>query len=261
MLSTNLIFLVILDSGLDTGALLTDAYDTLKQLKDDSDVVALVEFYNYANYSLSGNNNYIESGTIREFPMHIHQGEKEGFLIRGEGDGKGVEAIVSYTLPGDYRFFIYVKVSKSNEKSHQLGVCTAIGNWDDNWGSDWYSRMKSGSCLNIHENYKNNPRMLQCCIGVLCAQVTMTTHYQANLAVKILPRNAEHFAVDLSEDHDPEYYVHQDNLNHILDNENTCKHPVNGTHAPPIAGTASTKHISVPILLFSFILMALLNCW
>ena len=180
-------------------------------------------------------------------------------LFRGEADSKGVEGIVSYTLPGDYRFFIYVKVSKLNEKSHQLGICMAKGDWDGNWNSDWHSRMKAGSCLNIHENYKNNPRMLQCCIGVLCAQVTMTTHYKANITVKILPRNTEHFAVDLSEDHDPEHYVDQDNLNHILDNENACKNPIDGTHAPPIVGTASTKHISLPILLFSTILLVIFS--
>lgn len=250
-----------MDSATDVGSLFTDSYDLFKQIKEETEAAAFIAIYNYSPLSLTGNNNFIRWGKLTELPVWVHAGEKEGLVLRADKPAKGIEGLIGYKLPDGYRFFVYVKIKRNVRDSHGLGICLAPAGpeLDGKLTLNWYNKMKSGKyCLDIN-SHKINPRTMQCCHDSYCLQVSMTTGHQANVTVRIIPKDVTDFAVSLSDEHDPEHLVNQANLDQILKIANSCNHPNTssevGNSFPKVNSAARPKQLLAIFLALASIIV------
>ena len=246
-----------MDAATTAGEQYVDQFELYRKFMELDDTVAFLTILNYSNMTLTGNNNYIEWGQIEEMSELIHHGEKEAITIRADKPAKGIEGLISYKLPDGYRFYVFLKVVKNRSASHHLGICLAPTSkkLDGPLDRKWYRKMKSGKyCLVINTNHKKNPRTMQCCHGPYCVQVSMTTDYQPDVPVRIIPKSVQDFSLNLTEYHDPKHLVNQVNLNHVLDIKSSCNH--NHNVSVPIPNIAVHTKLSEHLVFFAILLNA-----
>ena len=216
-----------------------------------------VQLFNYAKEPLAGAKHKIKFGDSTQLPIAIGPGFKDAINLHQNKYKKGVEGIISYTFPGDYRMFVFVNVEpRYSTKQNTIGVCIARS--PDKWNDDWYDAMTTGdtSCLGVHEDAGTEPQTLQCCHGDYCIQALITSSHHANLTVLMLPNQFGNFALDI---HSEKVPFDQGDLDHILDVPNSCDLPKQCGHPGAgyicyVADSASTSQaLSVAVMLFALL--------
>lgn len=218
------------------------AVKTYDELENVYKAKAFIQIYNYADEPLAANKNYIDWGLTSQLPDIIDRGYKDAITLYQNVPTRGLEGLISYALPDNYRVYVFVKVGQKLifRKENQLGICITQNTGGDSWDSeDWYEKMigDNSPCLNIHKKFATSPRTLQCCRGNYCIQATMTSSNHGNVTVRILPISVSDLGVDLS--HNPEEFS-QDDLNFILNVEDSCNSPGHRNTVRPQTTTTTT---------------------
>lgn len=220
-----------LDSCVETGEFFFQALDKFQALGKIYKAKAFIKVYNYVEHPLAGNADYIQWGQVHRLPDIIDGGYKEGITIYQNRPMRGLEGVVSYTLPDGYRIYLFVKVGQKlvGRKENQLGICITPNAESDDWDHEyWYEKMisENSPCLKIHDKFTTSPRTLQCCRGDYCVQATMTSDNHANVTVRVLPKTLTGFANTLNDSADGFREFSQNDLDHILNIPDTCNSPI-----------------------------------
>lgn len=216
-------FLELLDTLVNIGNGVLEAIKSYNELENHFRAKVFVQFYNYADLTLAGNKNKISSGLTSQLSSYISAGSSQALTLYQNMPLKGVEAVISYSLFGNQRLFVYTGVDQRilGRQENRLGLCIIEADDEDVWDLRWIASMLVGetACLGLHTNFATTPRTLQCCIHDYCVQATMTASNHANITVRVIPRLARHFWLNQSERRS---IVNREVIKRILDNPESC---------------------------------------